>query len=338
MKPLHALALAGLVALSATALLAAESPALCDNLKPLARSLGHWNYVYKDLKGREYPGTLSIQVACGGNAVISRDQSTYKGKVSFNSISLICWNPRTQSIESLYVDSMGNHIRSSLQKPGEIEVWQGIGCDAKGVHYTGMATVKYQGTDAFETLTSHVIGNGKEMPQEPPLLCRRAASPPAHAAQPAKPKSKLRAHVPGLGRWSYHWTEPDGSVNNYLETRTVVAGGAAILLEGVPVEANVDPSKAYCSINYYRPDVKSMASFGVGSDGVFFISGITTAKAGKLYHQSQTYDRQGVFGTCLETEEMQGRDTMLYQLTHNLRGGEVKPDEPLTKLIMQRVP
>jgi hypothetical protein len=47
---------------------------------------------------------------------------------------------------------MGNYIRSLLQKPGEIEVWQGSGCDAKGVHYTGMSTVKYQGNDMFETL------------------------------------------------------------------------------------------------------------------------------------------------------------------------------------------
>jgi hypothetical protein len=336
MKNIQFVAVLGLALLGAAlSPQAADQPALDENLKPLAKGLGQWSYVYKDEKGRELPSTFTCNVAAGGKVVVVRDQSVKDGKLLWASLNISYWQPETKSIAGFYVDSTGMHANTVLTKSGDTQVWQGYGYDAKGKFGTAVSTVEYQGDDTFVSQMTHIVLQGQVLPDSPKLTLKRSKDVPFQLVKQPTLNRKIKPLAKVIGKWSYRWPSDKGEFSNAKEIRSIDAGGAIITCEGEEIDKN-GKVYSYLSVNYWQAEAKSIGAVSFDSEGRHSFS-IVNTKQDKIIRQNYGYNGKGMFETSIETDEFQGVDTVLYQMTHHISGGEMKPDEPTTKLTIKRI-
>ena len=336
MKSLQCAAVLGLGLLGAAiSPQAADQPALDENLKPLAKSLGQWSYIDKDDKGREFPSTLTCSVAAGGKILIGRNQSVRDGKMQCLSLNISYWQPETKSIAGFFVDSTGGHARTVLTKSGDTQVWQVLYCDSKGYFWTAVSTVEYQGDDSFIQQATHIVSQGGIFPDSPKQTMKRSKDIPIQMAKQPSLSRKLKPLSRMLGKWSYSWPSDKGDFSPAKEIRSIDAGGAIIICEGEEI-GNNGKVYSYFSIQYWQAGTKSIGAVFFDSEGSHSDS-VVSPQHDAIIYQNYGYDAKGLFETSLDTVEFEGADTFLYQMTHHVGGGEIRPDQPKAKLVVKRI-
>ena len=326
MKKAHFITVFGMAILGATILpQAADQPSLSENLQPLAKGLGQWSYQYKDEKGQELTGNLTCTVAAGGKAVVAKDQTVKNGKVLFGSITISYWQPEKKVIASDYFDSTGMHATSFLTKSGDTQVWQGYGYGAKGNFGTAVSTVEYQGNDTFVSQLTHFIADGEVLPDTPKFTLKRVKDTPNQIFKQPPLNKKLKPMAKFLGKWSFEWVGEKGETVKGIQSASVDAGGAVIVFEGNTLDKNGNPINPYFDIFYWMPETKSIGGFDIESSGGRMLATVIP-KGDKVFWQAVGYDDKGTFHTGMVINEFQGHDSIVVQITHRIKGGNVEPD------------
>jgi hypothetical protein len=176
---------------------------------------------------------------------------------------------------------------------------------------------------------------GQVLPDTPILTIKRTQDIPAQVIKQPRLNRKLKPLTKTLGKWSYRWPSDKGESSNAKENRSVDLDGAGCTLEGEDIDNN-GKVYSYYSINYWQAEAKSIGTVWFDSDGRHSFASVN-GEHNKVIWQNHGYDGNGTFETFVESNEFPDADTILYQMTHHVIGGELKPDEPKDKLTIKRL-
>jgi len=154
---------------------ASSQPALNENLKPLAKYVGKWTYVWPGEKGEIFNGTTTKTVDPAGAAIVGEGVEMNKdNEIVYSFFHIIHWRPETKSLGELWLDSEGGHSLAVMTTRGDQRVWQRYGYDGKGRFGTSRTTLTFQGDDSFVVQKSCIVEGGEAKPDTRKVLFKRA--------------------------------------------------------------------------------------------------------------------------------------------------------------------